>query len=164
MVSNPLPFIKFISVEYTKLFFLSPRLTKIAYTTGTITRVTTVEKMSPPITAIPIGFQSSEPDPELNDSGSIPSIVVSDVISTGLSLDLPDNAIASYSSLPLSRIRLIKSTRTIAFFTTIPIRSTAPIPDITLSVVLVKNKAIATPENANGMENIIMNGIFRDSN
>ncbi len=51
-----------------------------------------------------------------------------------------------------------------AFFTTIPISNTAPIPDMTLSVVLVKNRAIATPENANGMENMIMKGIFNDSN
>ena len=58
----------------------------------------------------------------------------------------------------------MKSTRTIAFFTTIPISITAPIPEITLSVVCVRNSAIATPENANGIENIIMNGILSDSN
>jgi hypothetical protein len=42
-----------------------------------------VEKISPPITAIPIGLQSSDPVPLLRASGNIPSIVVAVVIITG---------------------------------------------------------------------------------
>ena len=91
-------------------------------------------------------------------------MVVAEVIITGLRRDLPEIAIASYNSLPLSRIRLIKSTSTMAFLTTIPISITAPIPEMTLNVVLVRNNAIATPENANGIENIIIKGILSDSN
>jgi hypothetical protein len=46
-----------------------------------------------------------------------------------------------------------------AFLTTIPISITAPIAEITLKVVLVRNRAMAPPEKAKGIENIIMKGI-----
>ena len=66
-----------------------------------------VEKISPPITEIPMGLQISEPEPVLMARGNIARIVVSEVISTGRSLDLPDTVIASLSSSPRSRIRLM---------------------------------------------------------
>ena len=49
-----------------------------------------VEKISPPITEIPIGLQISEPSPVLKASGSIPRMVVSAVINTGRRRDFPD--------------------------------------------------------------------------
>ena len=47
---------------------------------------------------------------------------------------------------------------TIPFFTTIPINMIPPNKLITLNVLPVKNNAIKTPLNANGRENMIMNG------
>jgi hypothetical protein len=47
---------------------------------------------------------------------------------------------------------------TIPFFTTIPINMIPPKSDITFKLVPVKNNAINTPLNANGMENMMMNG------
>ena len=43
-------------------------------------RVIKVEKISPPITEIPMGLQISDPSPVLNASGSIPRMVVKEVL------------------------------------------------------------------------------------
>ena len=66
-----------------------------------------VEKISPPMTAIPMGLQISDPDPVLNASGIIPRMVVREVINTGRSLDFPETTMASFSFSPRSRIRLM---------------------------------------------------------
>ncbi len=51
--------------------------------TGTATSVRMVEKVRPPMTATPIGCQSSDSSPRPIAMGNIRRIVVSAVISTG---------------------------------------------------------------------------------
>jgi len=48
-----------------------------------------VDTTRPPITDIPKGRQISEPNPVLTAIGTIPKMVVRDVINTGLNLDFP---------------------------------------------------------------------------
>ena len=123
-----------------------------------------VEKTIPPITAIPIGRQVSEPSPALIAIGTIPRMVVNEVINTGRRRERQAWAMASYKRTPLSRIKLIKSINTIPFFVTIPTNMIAPKAATILSVVFVNSKARITPVKANGMESIIMNGCKKDSN
>src|SRR5262249_48309950 len=53
------------------------------YTTGTMTRVSTIENRSPPTTARPSGLRESAPAPSPSAIGSTPRIVVSVVIRIG---------------------------------------------------------------------------------
>ena len=53
---------------------------------------------------------------------------------------------------------------TIPFFTTIPMRMRIPIRPITPRGVPVTKRPRSTPTNANGIENMITNGLMNDSN
>ncbi len=141
-----------------------PLLSIAAYTAGTIIMVMIVEKIIPPITATPIGRQVSEPSPVLTAIGTIPRMVVSEVINTGRRRERQAWATASYRRMPRSRMRLMKSMSTIPFLVTIPIKRTPPKAATILNVVLVSNKASTTPVKANGIDNMMMNGILNDSN
>ena len=123
-----------------------------------------VEKIIPPITAIPIGLQVSEPSPALIAIGTIPKMVVNEVINTGRKRERQAIAIASYRRMPRSRIKLMKSINTIPFFVTIPTNMIPPKAATILKVVFVSNKARTTPVKANGIANMMMNGILNDSN
>jgi hypothetical protein len=59
---------------------------------------------------------------------------------------------------------LIKSTRTIPFFTTIPTNKTAPNAATMDRVVLVINNAKTIPGIANAKDDMMINGILNDSN
>ena len=54
--------------------------------------------------------------------------------------------------------------RTMALFTTTPIKMTNPKKDVTLKLVPVNNKAKKAPVAANGTENIMTKGVNQDSN
>ncbi len=69
--------------------------------------VSSVEKVIPPIMAIPIGCHSSEPSPRPNAIGSIPRIVVIEVISTGRRRLLPEATTASRAVEPRSINRFV---------------------------------------------------------
>src|SRR3990167_2434012 len=127
----------------------------MSYTTGTSTRVRSVEKSNPPITVIPIGILSSAPSPSPSASGSNPRTVVVVVIIIGRSRILPPSIIASRLGMPSFLRVFIQSTRRIALFTTIPASITTPINTITLMGFEVMNNAITTPTRANGIANII---------
>jgi len=58
----------------------------------------------------------------------------------------------------------MKSTSTMAFFTTIPISIMAPIAAMRLRLIPDRNSAMATPEKANGIESMMISGILSDSN
>ena len=66
-----------------------------------------VEKVSPPITAMPIGCHVSEPAPVPMASGSMPSTVVNEVISTGRRRLLPPAITASKTPDPRSISRFM---------------------------------------------------------
>ena len=63
-------------------------LSNIAYIEGTITKVSGVEKNSPPITVMARGFQRFDPSLLSKAIGKSPKIVVAVVIITGRSLSL----------------------------------------------------------------------------
>ena len=53
---------------------------------------------------------------------------------------------------------------TIPFFTTIPMRMSTPMSPMTPRGVFVITSPRITPTNANGIENMIANGLMNDSN
>jgi hypothetical protein len=115
----------------------------------------------PPITAITIGLQISDPD--LNHGrGSIQGWLLADVMKTGLSLDLPEIDIAPYKFIALS-LKLINRQHN-CILDNDPISITAPIAEITLSVVLVRKSAIATPGECQGDGEHDNEWHFSDSN
>lgn len=68
---------------------MTPFLANMAYTTGTISKVISVETESPHATVIPIGRHISEPSPVPIAIGIIPKTVVSVVINTGRKRERP---------------------------------------------------------------------------
>ena len=69
--------------------------------------VSRVEKVSPPITAIPIGCHVSDPTPVPIASGSIPRMVVNEVMSTGRRRLFPPAITASKTPEPRSTSRFM---------------------------------------------------------
>ena len=96
--------------------------------------------------------------------GMSPSMVVIAVMSTGLILMDPAVIIAVSISIPSSLNLLMQSTKTMALFTTIPIRSTMPNMEMTLITLPVMRRAIIPPVNASGTEKIIIRGALMDWN
>jgi len=107
----------------------------------------------------PSGAQVSEPSPIPMAMGNIPNMEVRAVMITGRKRDLPATAMASLNSRPRSRIKLIKSTSTTPFLTTIPTNITNPMAAIILRLVPVMKSATATPVKAKGTENMMTNGL-----
>ena len=127
-------------------------------------RVSRVAKESPKITVMAKGFLSSEEPPQEIAMGSIPKTVEIVVIRIGRSLLLPASKIASLILFPLLTSLSIKSTLTIASFTTIPISIINPIMDIILIDIPNNARPKTTPNMERGTANMIIKGESRDSN
>ena len=132
--------------------------------TGTTTSVSSVEVMTPPMIARPIGACVSPLSPKPSASGNMPKIIAAVVIRMGRRRTCPAVSSASCSDAPLRRERLAKSTSRIAFLVTKPISITKPIIDRMLSVVLVNSSASSTPISVNGSEAMIATGWVKLAN
>lgn len=104
------------------------------YISGMIKRLTRVPMLMEPIMAIDNGLCISEPMSDVNSSGTIAKMVVSDVIIIALSLRLPAVCIASSSGMPPFRSSFIVSSFKIESLTTIPHVTIIPIADIRFRV------------------------------
>ena len=80
------------------LFFFKDNPPSNEYTQGMTISVKNVDVKSPPITTAPSGCRASPPSPNPRAIGSIPNIVVRDVIRMGRSLLNPPEIIASVFS------------------------------------------------------------------
>src|SRR5574344_679425 len=87
--------------------FLIPTLCDEQYNTGTKSRVSIVDTVKPPITAIPNGRHMAAPCPWLIAIGIIPRIVVRVVISTGRKRLLAAVTVAFTADIPRSRQRRV---------------------------------------------------------
>ena len=102
-------------------------LERYAYIAGTTNKVRKVEKINPPITAIPIETLLSDPAPSASAIGRIPRTVDKLVIRIGRSLDIEALMTASVLSRPVAFLWLANSTIRIPFFVTKPISIIIPI-------------------------------------
>ena len=116
------------------------------------------------MTVMAIGPRISAPSPRPSAIGVSPRMVVSVVIRMGRSRIWPAATIASALAIPSRRSRLMQSTSTMAFFTTIPASITTPIRTITLRVDPESRSAHTTPIAASGIVKRIRNGCSSDSN
>src|SRR5574344_977602 len=83
--------------------------------------------------------------------GIIPIIVQIEVMKIASILDLPASIIASIKGIPLRKLRLILSTRIIAFFTTIPNNARTPIKPGKERLTRTTAKPKKTPIKARGI-------------
>ena len=126
--------------------------------------VRAVALIKPPMTTTASGARRSDPRPSPSAIGVNPSTVVTVVMMMGRRRTLPASSIASRRARPCRRIRLMKSTLTIASFTTMPTRITMPIRLIVLRPAPVSHRAPAAPTVDSGTLNKIVNGCTNDSN
>ena len=94
------------------------------YTTGVTYNVTSCENANPPTTAMPNGRRVSDPIPDANATGSVPTNAATVVI------DRPESHVRRIDDRLLRRLPFLlgftaKSTIMIAFFFTIPINNDA---------------------------------------
>ncbi len=134
------------------------------YTTGTTTRVSRVEVISPPITARAIGARISPPDPTPSASGSMPKIIAAVVMMMGRRRVRPAWMMAARRSRPRPRSTFVKSTSRMAFFVTRPISMMRPMSDMMLTVSPVRSSIVAIPTIERGSESMIDSGSTNDSN
>ena len=122
---------------------------------GTITRVRTVEKISPKI----IASESPRQISSAKTSGKTPAIVVSEVRKIGCIRDIPPSIMLSVNSRPSLIFLFIRSIRTIASFTTIPASATRPIKTGKEKGIRNKLSPIIAPIIASGrVKSIMPNG------
>ena len=132
--------------------------------TGTTTSVRSVEVMTPPMIARPMGACCSAPSPRPSASGSMPKIIAVVVMRIGRSRIWPAASSASSRLMPRRCPWFAKSTSNIAFLVTRPIRKTRPIIEKMLSVVPVKRSASITPTIESGSDAIMASGSTKLAN
>ncbi|MCY1303318.1 hypothetical protein D9M70_530160 [compost metagenome] len=125
---------------------------------GTITRLSTVETMMPPITAVAIGAREEPPSPTPSAEGSMPADMAIEVMMIGRARLRPASIMAIWRSMPWCIISMPKSTSRIAFLVTMPISIRMPISTGMDSAFCVRISAAATPPIASGSENRMVNG------
>ncbi len=113
---------------------------------------------------IAIGPRISAPSPKPSAIGVSARTVVRVVIRIGRSRIRPPATIASVFAIPSRRSRLMQSTSTIAFFTTMPASMITPMSTMTLTVEPENTSAQTTPIAPSGIVNRIRNGCRSDSN
>ena len=128
------------------------------YIEGTTTRLSTVETMIPPITAIAIGARKAPPSPTPSAEGSMPADMAMEVITMGWARLWPASTTASIRLMPRSRISMAKSIKRIAFFATIPISIRMPISTGMESGFCVTISAVATPPTERSSEKMMVIG------
>ena len=116
------------------------------------------------MTVIAIGPRISAPSPSPSAIGASARIVVRVVIRIGRSRISPAATMASTFAIPSRRSRLMQSTSTMAFLTTMPASMTTPMSTMTLIVDPESRSAQTTPIAPSGIVKRIRNGCISDSN
>ena len=133
------------------------------YTTGTTTSVRTVELARPPITTVASSAPMMPPASSANTaSGSSAKLVVIAVMRIGRSLIRPPSISASYTLKPRCLSCSTNAMSTIAFVTTMPIRSRMPIMAGSPSDLPVMASAARAPISASGRLVTITNGFLSE--
>ena len=109
--------------------------------------------MSPPMTTIASGCEMNPPVPVIpSPMGVSARIVASAVIRIGRRRRVPPAIVASWALRPFSRYWLTRSTRTMAFVTTMPMSISTPMSEATPSGMPVTICRRIAPVAANGTE------------
>ena len=134
----------------------------MANTVGTKKRVATVANSSPPITARPSGAFCSPPSPNPIAMGTIPIIIASAVIITGLNLVEPASSAARNALLVSAKRSFAKLMIRTLFAVATPMLMMVPISAGTLSVVCVRYSIQQIPASAAGNAVMMMNASLQD--
>src|SRR5665213_1799463 len=103
--------------------------------------VSSVDVITPPITARPSGARKSAPSPCPIATGSMPAMSASVVMMIGRSRMRPASISASRRDIPFSRAHFAKSMSRIAFLATMPISSITPMRLMMFNLCLVARLA-----------------------
>ncbi len=133
------------------------------YTTGTTISVRNVEVKRPPITTVASSEAMISPSERPSASGIRASIVAMAVIRIGLTRVRPPCIRASYIGIPRRRCCSTRSSRTMAFVTTMPISIRKPIRALMPIGRWVMKSAGKAPIVASGRLNMMTNGSIRES-
>src|SRR5580692_13532 len=133
-----------------------------ANTAGTKTSVAIVAHNRPPMTARPRGAFCSPPSPRPRAIGSMPIIMASAVMMTGLNRVVPASRAAFTASPWTSSLSLAKETTRMLLAVATPTHISAPMSAGTLSVVWVKKSMSTMPAMAAGRAVMMMKGSSQD--
>ena len=134
----------------------------MANTVGTKKRVATVANSRPPMTARPSGAFCSPPSPSPIAIGTIPIIIASAVMITGLNLVEPASRAARKAFLVSLKRSFAKLMIRTLFAVATPMLIMVPMSAGTLSVVCVKNNIQEIPASAAGRAVMIMKASLYD--
>ena len=127
--------------------------------------VSTVEVITPPMTATPSGARNCAPSPRPSATGTMPAMRAKVVMRMGRRRMAPASTSASRSGIPCrSRAHLAKSMSRMAFLATIPQSRITPMSDIRLMVLPVRASAPITPISDSGSEMRMASGSRNDPN
>ena len=127
--------------------------------------VSSVDVITPPITALPNGARKSAPSPAPIATGIMPAISAKVVMRIGRRRIAPPSIRASRSDSPSrSRDHLAKSMSRIAFLATMPMSRITPIRLMMFSVSPVASSISTTPISDSGSDIRIASGSMNDPN
>ena len=127
-----------------------------------MTKVATVAKQSPPMTALPSGAFCSPPSPKPNAMGIMPMIMAKAVINTGLKRTKPASKAAAKGSPHYSRRSRAKLMTSTLLAVATPMHMMAPVRAGTETVVRVENNIQTMPASAAGRALMITKGSRQD--
>ena len=132
--------------------------------TGTTSRVSAVEVMTPPMTAMAIGERNSLPVPVPNAVGTMPMAIAALVMRMGRSRRGPALSSASSTLSPSRMFCSAPSTSRMAFLVTRPISRMTPIIAPSERFFPASSNASRAPISASGRETMMVKGCLSDSN
>ena len=131
---------------------------RLPNTAGTITSVSNVDRISPPITVMPIGARQAESPDSDSAVGTMPATIATVVITIGWARLWPASTIASFLGTPFSISSSAKSMTRIEFLATMPSSINRPMNTGSESGWPARWSASAPPSGASSSEPRLTNG------